>query len=141
MTRQLTALIEREGDGYVSSCPELDIASQGETIELAQENLREALELFFETASPEEIKPGFETRSTSLGSRSQLGKLRVLSGKDACAVLAEHGFVEVRRRGSHIIMQKHLANSTITVPVPDHAELRRGTLASIIPEPARPCRF
>jgi predicted RNase H-like HicB family nuclease len=53
---KLTALIEREGDGYVSLCPELDIASQGETIESARDNLREALELFFETASPEEIK-------------------------------------------------------------------------------------
>lgn len=56
MQRQLTAIIEREGDGYVSLCPELDIASQGSTIEDARENLREALELFFETASPEEIK-------------------------------------------------------------------------------------
>lgn len=53
---KLTALIEREGDGYVSLCPELDIASQGETVEKARDNLREALELFFESASPEEIK-------------------------------------------------------------------------------------
>lgn len=53
---KLTALIEREGDGYVSFCPELDIASQGETIEGARDNLREALELFFESASPDEIK-------------------------------------------------------------------------------------
>src|SRR5262249_38115217 len=53
---KLTALIEREGDGYVSLCPELDIASQGETIESARDNLREALELFFECASAEEIK-------------------------------------------------------------------------------------
>lgn len=56
MQRQLTAFIEREGTGYVSLCPELDIASQGETIEEARDNLREALELFFETASPEEIQ-------------------------------------------------------------------------------------
>jgi predicted RNase H-like HicB family nuclease len=53
---KLTALIEREGDGYVSLCPELDIASQGATVEAARDNLREALELFFETASPEEVK-------------------------------------------------------------------------------------
>lgn len=53
---KLTAIIEREGDGYVSLCPELDIASQGDSIEQARDNLREALELFFETASPEEIK-------------------------------------------------------------------------------------
>jgi predicted RNase H-like HicB family nuclease len=56
MRKQLTAIIEREGDGYVSLCPELDIASQGETIEEARNNLREALELFFEAASQEEIQ-------------------------------------------------------------------------------------
>ena len=53
---KLTAIIERECDGYVSLCPELDIASQGDSIEQARDNLREALELFFETASAEEIK-------------------------------------------------------------------------------------
>jgi predicted RNase H-like HicB family nuclease len=56
MKRQLTAIIEREGDGYVALCPELDIASQGETIEKARHNLQEALELFFEAASKEEIQ-------------------------------------------------------------------------------------
>ena len=56
MQKQFTAIIEREGDGYISFCPEFDIASQGETIEEARENLREALELFFEDTSPEEIK-------------------------------------------------------------------------------------
>jgi predicted RNase H-like HicB family nuclease len=55
MPRQLTSIIEREGNGYVSLCPELDIASQSETIEQARENLREALGLFFECASPEEV--------------------------------------------------------------------------------------
>jgi len=52
---KLTAIIERENDGYVALCPEVDIASQGDTIEQARANLREALELFFETASPEEV--------------------------------------------------------------------------------------
>ena len=56
MKKQLTAIIEREGDGYVSLCPELDIASQGDTIEKARNNLQEAVELFFETASPNEIQ-------------------------------------------------------------------------------------
>ncbi len=56
MQRQLTAIIEREGDGYVALCPEYDIASQGDTIEDARANLREALELFFETASPDEVR-------------------------------------------------------------------------------------
>ena len=56
MTRQLTAIIEREGDSYVAPCPELDIASQGTTVVKAQENLKEALELFFETASAIEVE-------------------------------------------------------------------------------------
>ena len=52
----LTALIEREGDGYVALCPEVDVVSQGLTIEEARLNLQEAVELFFETASPGEIR-------------------------------------------------------------------------------------
>jgi predicted RNase H-like HicB family nuclease len=53
--RRLTAIIEREGDGFVSLCPEVDVASQGDTIEQARANLQQALELFFETASETEI--------------------------------------------------------------------------------------
>jgi predicted RNase H-like HicB family nuclease len=53
---ELTALIFREGDGYVSRCPELEIASQGDTVEEAKTNLIEALEGFFLTASEEEIR-------------------------------------------------------------------------------------
>ena len=53
--RRLTAIIEREDDGYVSLCPELDIAGQGDTIEEARANLIEALTLFFEEAPEEEI--------------------------------------------------------------------------------------
>lgn len=55
MSRLLTAVIHREDDGFVALCPELDIASQGNTVETARENLREALELFFECAPPEEV--------------------------------------------------------------------------------------
>jgi predicted RNase H-like HicB family nuclease len=54
--QQFTAIIEREEDGYVALCPELDIASQGDTVEQARTNLIEALELFFEVADPSEIK-------------------------------------------------------------------------------------
>lgn len=55
MTRHLTAIIEREDDGYVALCPEVDIASQGDTVAEARDNLEEALELFFESASATEI--------------------------------------------------------------------------------------
>lgn len=53
---RLTAIIEREDDAYVALCPELDIASQGQTVEQARDNLVEALELFFESADPSEIE-------------------------------------------------------------------------------------
>lgn len=55
MKRQFTVIIEREGSGYTSLCPELDIASQGDTIEEARGNLQEAVELFLETACEDEI--------------------------------------------------------------------------------------
>ncbi len=54
-TKLLTAIIEREGDGYVALCPEVDVASQGSSVEEARSNLKEALELFFESADPSEI--------------------------------------------------------------------------------------
>jgi predicted RNase H-like HicB family nuclease len=52
----LTAIIEKEGDGFVSTCPELDVVSQGKTIEEARLNLLEAVEGFFEAASASEVK-------------------------------------------------------------------------------------
>ena len=63
MTRvqQFTAIIEREGDGYVSLCPELDIASQGDSVEEAKNNLLEALQLFFEVADSSEIENRLHT--------------------------------------------------------------------------------
>ena len=64
--------------------------------------------------------------------RLPLGKLRILSGKEVCAILSNHGFTNVRQRGSHIVMQKNLDDSTITVPVPNHGEIRIGTIQSII---------
>ena len=59
-------------------------------------------------------------------------KLRVFSGREVCKTLAQHGFEKVRQKGSHIIMQKQVGNSTITIPVPDHSELKTGTLLGII---------
>jgi predicted RNA binding protein YcfA (HicA-like mRNA interferase family) len=67
-----------------------------------------------------------------------LVKLRVLSGKEVCAIPAKHPFNEVRRRGSHVVMQKKLSHGTITVPVPDHDELLVGTLQLIIRKSGAP---
>jgi predicted RNase H-like HicB family nuclease len=59
--QHFTAIIEREGDGFVALCPELDIASQGDTVEEAKLNLTEAIELFFETADSSEIQKRLHT--------------------------------------------------------------------------------
>lgn len=61
-----------------------------------------------------------------------MGRLRVFSGKELCRLLSQHGFQQVRQRGSHAVMQKRTGNSTVTVPVPMHDEIRIGTLQSII---------
>jgi predicted RNA binding protein YcfA (HicA-like mRNA interferase family) len=61
-----------------------------------------------------------------------LGKLRILSGQEVCEILANHGFEKIRQRGSHIIMQKKLQATTITIPIPNHKEISTGTLKSII---------
>lgn len=59
--RRVTAIIEREDDGFVAFCPELDITSQGDSIEEARANLVEALTLFFETASPSEVSSRYQS--------------------------------------------------------------------------------
>jgi predicted RNA binding protein YcfA (HicA-like mRNA interferase family) len=61
-----------------------------------------------------------------------LGKLPVMSGAEVCAILERNGFVRVRQRGSHIVMQKTAKDGTTTVPVPNHNEVKTGTLRSII---------
>ena len=66
MNRRLTAIVEREGDGYVSLCPQLDVASQGDTVADARDNLIEALTLFFESSSVGEIDKRFEQHLISL---------------------------------------------------------------------------
>jgi len=61
-----------------------------------------------------------------------LGKLKQLSGKQVCTILAAHGFDKVRQRGSHVIMQRQTTEGSTTIPVPNHKELKIGTLLSII---------
>ena len=66
MTKHLTATAKREGDGYIALCPELDIASQGDSVEEAKRNLAEALELFFETADSSEVEARLQSYVTRL---------------------------------------------------------------------------
>lgn len=61
-----------------------------------------------------------------------MGRLRVLTGRQICQILEQHGFLEVRRRGSHVVMQLRTEDGTVTVPVPDHNPVAIGTLRSII---------
>ncbi len=61
-----------------------------------------------------------------------MGKLKILSVKEVCKILYEHGFIQIRQKGSHIIMYKKEKNQTKTVPVSNHPEIKIGTLQSII---------
>ena len=63
MVHTFTAIIQREDDLYVALCPELDIASQGESVQTAKENLREAIELFLEEADTEELRSRFHSEN------------------------------------------------------------------------------
>jgi predicted RNA binding protein YcfA (HicA-like mRNA interferase family) len=72
---------------------------------------------------------------TSRASTQRMGKLKSLSGREVCAILAHHGFIQ---RGSHIVMQRSEDRTTTTVPVPNHRELARGTLAAIIRQSGLP---
>jgi predicted RNA binding protein YcfA (HicA-like mRNA interferase family) len=65
-------------------------------------------------------------------------KLHVFSGQDLCRLSENRGFVQIRQRGSHFIMQKKIESSTFTVPVPNHNEIRKGTLRSIIRQSGLP---
>ena len=65
-------------------------------------------------------------------------KLRVLSGAEVCQILAANGFVGIRQRGDHMVMQRTLEATTITLPVPLHKELARGTLVAIIRQSGLP---
>ncbi|HSF68436.1 MAG TPA: type II toxin-antitoxin system HicA family toxin [Nitrospiraceae bacterium] len=67
-----------------------------------------------------------------------MGKLRILSGREVCRILEQHGFQIVRQRGSHVVIQRRTDAGTVTVPVPDHAEIRIGTLQSIIRQSGLP---
>lgn len=67
-----------------------------------------------------------------------MGKLKIFSGKELCGILQKHGFVHIRTHGSHVLMQKRITGSTITIPVPNHKEIRTGTLISIIRQSGLP---
>ena len=67
-----------------------------------------------------------------------MARLRRLSGGEVCRILVRYGFIEVRRRGSHVVMQKRTEGSTVTVPVPDHPQLRLGTLRAIVRQSGLP---
>jgi predicted RNA binding protein YcfA (HicA-like mRNA interferase family) len=67
-----------------------------------------------------------------------MARLRILSGREVCRILQQHGFTEVRRRGSHVVMQRRTETGTITLPVPEHNEIRIGTLMAIIRQSGLP---
>lgn len=61
-----------------------------------------------------------------------MGKLKQISGREVCNILRKNGFKKIKQKGSHISMQKQMENGTLTIIVPDHREIRKGALSSIV---------
>src|ERR1022692_2100794 len=96
--QRLTAIIEREDDGFVALCPELDIASEGASIEEARTNIIEALTLFFETAAPSEVAQRFHREV--FGAQGGLVSFQFSRGPRFARFSEKNGFAAVRQRGS-----------------------------------------
>lgn len=89
MKKTLTAIIRAEDDVYVALNPELDIASQGATTQHALSNLQEAVDLFFETASKEEIEERLRGESLVTNLWQSMPPLKKLSGEETCLLLGK----------------------------------------------------
>ena len=105
MKKNFTAIIEKEDNIFVALCPEIDVASQGKTIEDAKKNLSVAVELFFEQASKSEIKKRMRSETYITQLEIAMGNLKVLSGKEVCQILIKI-FSKIRQKGSHIVKCK-----------------------------------
>jgi predicted RNase H-like HicB family nuclease/predicted RNA binding protein YcfA (HicA-like mRNA interferase family) len=135
-TKSYTAIVEKEGSGYVALCPELDVASQGDTVESATANLKEAVELFLECADPAEDERRLHIqvfchplRSGSWVSFAPLWTRCLPHPRTA----RFSGSPSTRK---HVVMQRRSDLGTVTIPVPDHTEIRIGTLQAIIRQSA-----
>jgi predicted RNase H-like HicB family nuclease len=102
-TRRFTAMIYREKGGYVSFCPELDVASQGDSVEEASANLREAVELFLEAAAPSEVAARTREELYVAALRYTLGKLPMgwIARPERCSPVPAHRHRPRRLRGLH----------------------------------------
>ena len=135
MRGQLTAIVECEGDGYVALCPEVDVASQGDSAAEAQENLQEAIALFFEAASPEEIE-----RRWSGGVYLTLVEedFHLIDdppedegGRGELEVADDPGQgVSARRRESHLARNTYLRGKAVVGSV-DYSELKRDVTITV----------
>ena len=132
MKRSIKAFIYPEDDGYVVECPDVHAFTQGDTLDQALANLKEAIALALEGEDAAYRTPPSWSRSN--WSRSLMpGRLRSLSGQDVVRILAQFGFESVGRRGSHVKLRRVTSAGTKqTLHIPLHAELRRGTLRAIV---------
>ena len=118
----------REGDGYVSLCPELDIASQGSTVDEARSNLKEHCAVLRDRLERGDRESHAWGSVCNTGGGDSWVSCTAL-GQEACRIMEPHGFARIRQRGSRIVMQRKTPEgATITVPVPDHNELAHRNL-------------
>ena len=120
MNHHLTAIIHREGEGYVALCPELDIASQGDSIEEARDNLKEALSSSSNAHRPRKSSDNLP------------GNIHDAARGVDWVRFPPSSAAGLECSSAAIVMQAQEESGSTTVPVPDHKELRIGTLRSII---------
>lgn len=129
MSRTFSAIITEEDEGFVALNPDTDVASQGDTIDDALANLKEALELYFEETTTQNQVDGMP-HATFLTTVT-IQYLMPISGKRAIKILQDEGFVIARQRGSHVVLTKQSNKVKLTTVVPLHKELKKGTIRSI----------
>jgi predicted RNase H-like HicB family nuclease len=104
---KLTAVIEREDDWFVATCPELGVASQARTIEEAERMIKEAVDLLLEDAGAKEISRRLnQGMQMTYFEPPNIHRRRILSAGEICGILQKRGFVRCQQFGSDIVMRK-----------------------------------
>jgi predicted RNA binding protein YcfA (HicA-like mRNA interferase family)/predicted RNase H-like HicB family nuclease len=134
MNDRFSALITKEDDLYVAPCPELNVTSQGTDVESARANLREAIDLYIETRGiPEAETPSQQPFWTFVEIAKQaVAKLPSISGELLVRALQRAGFVVLRRKGSHVSLEKRTSEKVPRTAVRQHPTLAKGTLSDVL---------
>lgn len=133
MSLKLTSTIKKEGIYFIATCIEFGVVSQGKTLDEANKNLKEAVELYLEDTKINKALFLHPSYISSFEVTVQLNMSKTFSGKFIIKILEKHfGFVQISQKGSHVKLQKVVDKNTVTTIVPNHKEIQNGTLIGIL---------